>query len=112
MGKNTRRIMHLAESVTAVISALKLAQKMAPTIAKRTRKELNALATSGLISRKEARQILRAAMQEARKEEKRMRTFIASELKRELKKAKPLVKKALAKKREQFARYRTLRRRR
>lgn len=111
MGKTTKRILQLAQGVTAAITALKLAEKMMPAVAKRTRKEMDTLAKSGFISKKEARQILKAAMAEAKREEKRMRAFITAELKREAKKAKPIIRKALAKKKRQFARYKKLRRR-
>lgn len=111
MGKTTKRILKLAHGVTAAIAVLKLAEKMMPKVANRTRKEMDALAKSGFISKKEAKQILKAAMAEAKREEKRMRAFIIAELKREAKKAKPLIKKTLARKKKQFAAYRRLRKR-
>ena len=109
MKKTAKRIVQLARGVTAAVAALKLAEKMMPTVARRTRKELDALARSGFISKKEAKQILAAAMKEAKREEKRMRAFIAAEMKREIKKAKPLIKKTLAKKKKQFEKYRKMR---
>ena len=111
MGKNVKRIITLAKGVTAAIAALKLAEKAMPIVAKRTRKEMDALAKSGFISKKEAKQILAAALKEAKKEEKRMRAYITAELKREVKKAKPLIRKTLARKKKQFAQYRKLRKR-
>ena len=92
--------------------ALKLAEKIASFTKQRIKKELDALAKSGIISRKEARQMLKTAAAEARREEKRIRTFITNELKRELKKAKPAIKRALAKKKKQFESYRKRRRKR
>ncbi len=96
MGKNINRILKVAEKVTA------LAQQ-------RIRKELRALAKSGVISTKEARQLLKVAVKEAAQEQTRVRRFIAAELKRELAKAKPVIRKALAHKKKQFASYRKAR---
>jgi hypothetical protein len=111
MGKTTKRVVRLAQGVTAVITALKLAEKMMPSVAQRTRKELDALARSGFLSKKEAKQILKVAMAEAKREEKRMRKFIIAELKRETRKAKPAIKRTLARKKKQFERFKKLRRR-
>jgi Asp-tRNA(Asn)/Glu-tRNA(Gln) amidotransferase B subunit len=86
--------------------AVELAGKIAELAEKRARKELDALAKSGLISRKDAKQALKLAMKEAEAEKRRIRKFVEAELKRELKKAKPLIKKALAKKKKQFLKYR------
>ncbi len=93
MGKSLDKVLKIAEKVSEVAEA-------------RIRNELNALAKSGLVSRKEARQLLKAALKEAKKEKQRIRQFIEAELKRELRKAKPLIKKALAKKKKQFEAYR------
>lgn len=93
MGKNLNR-------------ALKLAEKIVGMTEHRVRRELDALAKSGIISTKDAKQILKAAVKEAKKEQQRVRAFITAELKRELAKAKPVIKNALAKKKKQFAAYR------
>ncbi len=85
--------------------AVELAGKIAELAEKKARKELNALAKSGLISRKDAKAVLKLAMKEAEAEKRRIRRFVEAELKRELKKAKPLIKKALAKKKKQFLNY-------
>jgi Asp-tRNA(Asn)/Glu-tRNA(Gln) amidotransferase B subunit len=98
MGKNLDKVLRIAEKVSEIAEV-------------RIRKELNALAKSGLVSRKEAKQLLKAALKEAEKERHRVRKFIEAELKRELRKAKPLVKKALAKKKKQFSEYRKKRKR-
>lgn len=90
---------------------LSIAEKAAMMAERRIRKELAALTRSGVISKAEARQLLKAAIREANAERKRVQAFIKAELTRELRKAKPLIKKVLAKKRQQFARYRTLRKR-
>jgi hypothetical protein len=97
----------MAKRISKVV---RLAEKLAAKAGQRVRKELGALAKSGIISKKEAKQILKAAAREAAREEKRVRAFIISELKRELKKAKPVIKKTLAKKRKQFESYRKKRR--
>ncbi len=89
---------------------LKLTEKATSFAEQRVRKELGALAKSGLISRKDARAALKLAAREAKQEQQRIRKFIIAELKREFTKAKPLIKKVLAKKRKQFEQYRTLRR--
>jgi hypothetical protein len=93
----------MAKRISKVV---KLAEKLAAKAEKRMRTELGALAKSGIISRGEAKQILKAAAREAAREEKRIRAFIISELKRELKKAKPAIKKTLARKKKQFESYR------
>ncbi len=93
----------------SIKALLTLTEKATAFAEKRVRKELDALAKSGLISRKEARAALKLAAREAKREQKRIRTFIKAELKRELRKAKPLIKKALARKKKQFERYRTRR---
>jgi len=90
---------------------LKAAEKVADIAEKRIRMELGALAKSGIISKKDAKQLISAAAKEARQEKERVRKFIETELKRELKKAKPLIKKALAKKKKQFLQYRKKRKR-
>jgi hypothetical protein len=89
-----------------ISKAVKLAEKLAAKAGQRVRKELGALAKSGIISKTEAKQILKAAAREAAREEKRIRAFIIAELKRELRKAKPVIKRTLAKKRKQFESYR------
>ncbi|MEM4240042.1 MAG: hypothetical protein QXM31_01920 [Candidatus Woesearchaeota archaeon] len=88
-----------------------LAAKIAGLAEKKVRKELSRLQKSRLVSRKEARQLLKAALKEAEQERHRVKKFIEAELKRELRKAKPLIKKALAKKKKQFLSYRKKRRR-
>jgi len=99
VGKNLDRILRLAEKVTAVAE-------------QQIRKELDKLVKSRIISTGEARSLLKAAVKEARAEQKRVRQFVMSELKRELAKAKPVIKKAIAKKRKQFESYRKKRRKR
>lgn len=90
---------------------LALTEKATAFAEKRVRKELNTLAKSGLISRKDARAALKLAAREAKQEQQRIRKFIVTELKREFTRAKPLIKKALAKKRKQFEDYRARRKR-
>jgi hypothetical protein len=90
---------------------LKVVAKTAIFAEQRMKKELDALAKSGLISKKDAKQALKLAVKEAKSERERFRKFIEAELKRELRKAKPLVKKALAKKKKQFLAYRKKRKR-
>jgi hypothetical protein len=90
---------------------LRAAEKVADIAEKRIRMELGALAKSGLMSREDARKLLKIAVKEAKHEKERVRKFIETELKRELKKAKPLIKKALAKKKKQFLQYRKKRKR-
>ncbi len=85
---------------------LKAAEKIASTVEKRMRHELELLVKSNVMSPIEARHILRAAIAEAKRERSRVKEFVKAELKRELRKAKPLIKKALAKKKKQFAAYR------
>lgn len=87
-------------------SVLKLAEKVAKVTEQRVKKELATLAKSGLLSKTEAKQLLKSAGREAEREEKRIRKFIVAELKRELRKAKPAIKKALARKKKQFEKYR------
>lgn len=89
---------------------LRIAAKTAIFAEQRMKKELDALVKSGLISRKDARDALKLAVKEAKSERERFRKFIEAELKRELRKAKPLIKKALAKKKKQFISYRKKRR--
>jgi hypothetical protein len=93
MGKNLDRMLRLAERIADIAE-------------RRIKKELDALVRSKVISTMEARQLLRAAVREARQEQHRVRKFVAAELKRELARARPVVQKALAKKRKQFASYR------
>lgn len=90
---------------------LKLSAKAALIAEQRMRKELGALAKSGLMSREDARKLLKIAVKEAKHERHRIRKFIESELKRELRKAKPMIRKALAKKKKQFMQYRKKRKR-
>ena len=90
---------------------LTLTEKATSFAEKRVRKELGALTKSGLISKKDAKHALKLAAKEAKREQHRIRKFIEAELKRELKKAKPLIRKALAKKRKQFEQYRKRRKR-
>lgn len=90
---------------------VKLAEKMAKVAEQRLRKEMTALAKSGVLSRAEAKKLLAGAIREAEREEKRIRKFITSELKRELRKAKPAIKKAVARKKKQFESYRKTRKR-
>lgn len=90
---------------------IKLAEKMAKVAEQRLRKEMTALAKSGVLSRAEAKKLLAGAIREAEREEKRIRKFITSELKRELRKAKPAIKKAVARKKKQFESYRKARKR-
>ena len=92
-----------------IISA---SNKIVDLVQAKLRKEVKALAKSGVINTKEARQLLKAAAKEAQRERKRVQAFIKAELKRELKKAKPKIKKAVAKKRKQFESYRQKRKRR
>lgn len=99
MGKNLNRI-------------LKMADKASKVAEQRIRKELGALVKSKVISTKESRQLLRAAMKAANQERKRVQAFIKKEFAREYKKAKPAVKKTLAAKKKQFASYRKKRKRR
>jgi hypothetical protein len=66
---------------------------------------LGALEKSGLINAKEAKQVLRIAAKEAGQEAIRIGRFVSGEIKKELKKAKPVVKKAIARKKQQFASY-------
>lgn len=98
MGKHTHQV-------------IKLAEKMAKVAEQRLRKEMTALAKSGVLSRAEAKKLLAGAIREAEREEKRIRKFITSELKRELRKAKPAIKKAVARKKKQFESYRKTRKR-
>jgi hypothetical protein len=98
MGKHTHQV-------------IKIAEKMAKVAEQRLRKEMTALAKSGVLSRTEAKKLLAGAIREAEREEKRIRKFITSELKRELAKAKPAITKAVAKKRKQFESYRKTRKR-
>jgi hypothetical protein len=86
-------------------TALKKVDKITNYVKKRLNNELSALAKSGIISKREAKQMLRAAAKEAEKESRRVAEFITQELRRELKKAKPAIKKTLAIKRKQFEKY-------
>jgi len=85
---------------------LKLAEKVAAAVEKKVKKEVDVLARSGIISKKEGKRLLNAVLREAQAERKRVQTFIAAELKRELAKAKPKIKQLLAKKKKQFESYR------
>jgi hypothetical protein len=98
MGKNLNRVLKIAERVTAIAE-------------QRIRKELGAMVKSRIISASEARSLLKAAVKEARAEQTRVRQFVMAELKRELAKAKPMIKKAVSKKRKQFESYRKKRKR-
>ena len=97
MGKNINRI-------------LKLANKVSKAAEQKIKKEINALVKSGLLTRPEARRLATSAIREANKERKRVQAFIKKELKKELSKAKPKIKKALARKKKQFASYKKKRR--
>jgi len=89
---------------------IQAAARIAEFAEAKAKKELYYLRKSGLVSRKEAKALLNAVLREAEQEKRRIKKFIEAELKRELRKAKPLVKKALAKKKKQFEAYRKRRR--
>ncbi|MEM4247421.1 MAG: hypothetical protein QXR48_03325 [Candidatus Woesearchaeota archaeon] len=89
---------------------VRIAGKIAELAEAKVKKELYHLQKSGLVSKKEAKQTMKLAIKEATAEKERIKKFIIAELKRELKKAKPLIRKELEKKRKQFAKYRKTRR--
>lgn len=90
---------------------LRFAEKAAHAVETCVKKEVETLAKSGMISKTEGKQLVSAALREARRERKRVQAFITKELKRELAKAQPKVKQLLAKKKKQFASYRKKRKR-
>ena len=90
---------------------VRLAEKVAALAEQRVKKELTTLTKSGLLSTTEAKHVFHAGVREATRERKRVKQFILHEIKRELKKAQPRIKKLMAQKKQQFAAYRARRKR-
>ncbi|HLF54975.1 MAG TPA: hypothetical protein VI612_04605 [Candidatus Nanoarchaeia archaeon] len=75
--------------------AVSLGAKLAAQAKNKLKKQLNALLKAGIIDRTEVRKILSYAIKEAREEKERIKTFVKTELKRQAKKGKPLLKRAV-----------------
>ena len=79
-----------------VRKAVKFGARVAAAARKKLDKEMKMLVKSGIINRGEAKKLLRAIVSEVRAEKERVKQFAKQELKRGLKKAKPLVKRAVS----------------
>lgn len=66
--------------------------KAAKITKKEVQKEINAMVKAGIINKNEGRQFLNKIMAEANAERKKFQCFVASEVRKELKKARPLVR--------------------
>ncbi len=71
-----------------------LGVKAARITQKEIAKEVNEMAKSGVISRKEAKELVSRITAEANLERQRLQNFVRQEVKKEMKKAKPLIAEA------------------
>jgi len=76
--------------------AVKFGTRVAAAAKKKLDKQMRMLVKSGIINRGEAKKLFRAIAAEVRTEKERIKQFAKQELKRGLKKAKPLVKRAVS----------------
>ncbi|MEM3153993.1 MAG: hypothetical protein QW165_00295 [Candidatus Woesearchaeota archaeon] len=74
--------------------AVKFGARMAAAAKRRLEKDIGRLVKSGIISKAESRKLMSGIMSEIKAEKERIKQFAKQELKRGIKKAKPLLKKA------------------
>ncbi len=76
--------------------AMRLGARIVTAAKSRLARDMKMLVKSGIINRKEAQRLAKVITAEVRVEKERIKQFAKAELKRGLKRAKPLVKKAVS----------------
>lgn len=76
--------------------AVKLGARIAAAVKSRLARNMKMLVKSGIVNRKEAQRLAKVLTVEVRAEKERIKQFAKAELKRGLKRVKPLVKKAVS----------------
>ncbi len=74
---------------------VKLGKQLAGKAADRVKHEIKAVIKAGSLNKGETRKLVRGVIAELRQETERLAGFAKQELKREMKKAKPLMKRAV-----------------